>query len=72
MSFFELLLILVVALWVFEPKKIPMLVNHARHVLAQWMKYKTRWNQFWQQQLAQYHLDANVNKAKNADAKYDR
>jgi len=67
MSFGELLLILVVALFVLGPKKLPMLAYHLGKLIRYCHHYKQRALIFWQQQ---YDLQESMDKAVKADRKY--
>ncbi len=67
MNFAELLLILVVALLVLGPKKMPMLAYHLGKLMRYCFHYKQKALLFWQQQ---YHLQENIDKAVKADKNY--
>jgi len=70
MSSSELLLILIVALIVFGPNKLPMLAEH----LAKFFRYLNHFKQqattFWQDQLKEQQLQENNRKAQQADSVY--
>lgn len=59
----ELLLILIVALAVFGPKKLPMLAYHLGKLAARIHLYKQQMMDFWQQQLKEQQLQENIKKA---------
>ena len=74
MSMGQLFLTFLVALLVFGPAKLPMLVRHLGRVLAQFNRYKQQAALAWQKQL-QYtlneeQLEDNLKKAQKADASY--
>ena len=70
MSAAELLIIMLVALLVFGPNKLPMLARH----LAKGVRFvticKQRFSEFWDTQLKTYQLHENLEKAKQAAKKY--
>ncbi|MGC1183328.1 Sec-independent protein translocase subunit TatA/TatB [Legionella sp.] len=66
----ELLLILIVALIVFGPTKLPMLASHLGLLLRKFNQLSTHAAAFWQQQLNEYQLQENQRKAEEADKKY--
>jgi sec-independent protein translocase protein TatB len=70
MSGGELLLTLVVALFVFGPKKLPMLAYHLCKMFAHINRYKQQAVVFWQQQINQQQLQENLKKAEQADVNY--
>lgn len=72
MSIGELLLILVVALVVFGPKKLPMVAYHLGMLVGRFNHYKQKALVFWQQQLNEQALQDNLRKAKEADAGYQQ
>lgn len=63
----ELLVILLVALIVFGPSKLPMLAEHLGKLLRQYTHYKQQVAEFWQQQLAEQALRENQKKAEKVD-----
>ena len=65
MSIGELLLTLIVALFVFGPKKLPMVAHHLGKLVGRLNGYKQQVSVFWQQQLQE-----NTRKAEKADAGY--
>lgn len=69
MSSSELLLILLVALIVFGPKKLPMLATHLGLMLSKVTHLKQQVHQWWQQQLT---LQENERKAQAADEHYKK
>jgi sec-independent protein translocase protein TatB len=66
----EILLIIVVALLVFNPKKLPMLANHLGILVRKTLDYKRCLTSFWQQQLDLQQLADNEQKANDADILY--
>jgi sec-independent protein translocase protein TatB len=67
----ELLLILVVALIVFGPKKLPMLATHLGLIVRQLNQLKTKASLLWEHQLNELHLEDNKRKAAEADKHYE-
>ncbi len=67
----ELLVIFIVALIVFGPKKLPMLANHLGLLIRHLTQLKTTASLFWQQQLNALQLQENERKAEAADKKYE-
>jgi sec-independent protein translocase protein TatB len=72
MNFSELLLILVVALLVFGPKKLPMLAYHLGKLVGQFNHYKQQLTALWQHQLNEHQLQENLKKAQKADENYQQ
>lgn len=70
MSAAELLLIVVVALFVFGPSKLPMLAHHLAVFYRQLTSYQQRLSHFFQSQLNEHSLQENLQKAKKADSQY--
>ena len=70
MSGGELLLTLLVALFVFGPKKLPMLAYHLGKLFGRFNEYKQKAVAFWQQQMNEQQLQENTKKAEKADANY--
>lgn len=68
----ELLVVFLVALIVFGPKKLPMLATHIGLLLRQIQQWKTQAALFWQQQLNEYQLQENQRKAEEADKYYKK
>ncbi|MDR3502442.1 MAG: twin-arginine translocase TatA/TatE family subunit [Legionella sp.] len=66
----ELLVIFIVALIVFGPKKLPMLATHLGLLIRQLQQWKTQAQIFWQQQLNEYQLQENQRQAEEADKYY--
>lgn len=66
----ELLVIFIVALIAFGPKKLPMLATHLGLLMSQLQQWKTQAQAFWQQQLNEYQLLENQRKAEEADKHY--
>ncbi len=66
----ELLLILVVTLLVFNPKKWPMVMGHAAKVIQRLKQYQALIHDFWQKKVAEINLADNERKATKADASY--
>ena len=71
MSSGELLIILVVALIVFGPDKLPMLAEHLGKLFRQFNKLKQQAASFWQTQLNEQQLRENQRKAEKADESYN-
>lgn len=72
MSSGELLLTLLVALFVFGPKKLPMLAYHLGKLIGRLNGYKQQAVIFWQQQINEQQLQENTEKAEKADASYQQ
>lgn len=70
MSSGELLLILLVTLLVFGPKKLPMLATHLGLLFKKINHLKQQASVWWQQQQQQLTLQENERKAQEADARY--
>lgn len=70
MSSGEVLLTLLVALFVFGPKKLPMLAYHLGKLIARINLYKQQAMLFWQQQINEQQLHDNTEKAEKADKHY--
>jgi sec-independent protein translocase protein TatB len=68
----ELLLILVVALIVFGPSKLPMLATHLGILMRKFNQMKEHISLYWQQQLKEIQLHENKLKAEEVDKKYER
>lgn len=66
----ELLLILIVSLLVFSPKKIPMLASHLGLFFKQILVWKEQASLLWEQQLKELQLQNNLRKAEDADRRY--
>lgn len=66
----ELLIILVVALIVFGPSKLPMLATHLGMFMRKVNSFKTKAAALWDEQLKEIQLLENMRKAKQADEKY--
>ncbi len=66
----EILLILIVALVVFGPNKLPMLAQHLGKLIKLFNSYKVKANLLLQQQLNEQQLKENLQKAKSADNTY--
>ena len=67
----ELFLILVVALLVFSPNKLPMLATHLGSLIHRLNKLKTQASLLWEQQLKELRLEENKRKATDADKQYN-
>ena len=67
----ELLLIALIALLVFHPKKWPMVIRHAGILINRLKSYQARLHAFWTAQWAEVTLLDHEKKAKEADAIYD-
>ncbi|KTC80807.1 Sec-independent protein translocase subunit TatA/TatB [Legionella cherrii] len=72
MSSGELLVILIVALIVFGPKKLPMLATHLGLLLRKFNQLKAQAASLWQEQLNAVQLQENQRKAKEADEQYKK
>lgn len=72
MSSGELILTLLVALFVFGPKKLPMLAYHLGKLFRRFNDYKQKMVVFWQQQVNEHQLQENTKKAEKADASYQQ
>ncbi|MCP0914931.1 MULTISPECIES: twin-arginine translocase TatA/TatE family subunit [Legionella] len=70
MSTGELLLILIVALLVFGPGKMPMLAQHLGKCVRLLQQYRQQILEFWQAQMNEQQLQDNLKKAEEADKKY--
>ncbi len=66
----ELLLTLLVVLFVFGPKKLPMLACHLGKLMGRLNGYKQQVNVFWQQQINEQKLQENTKKAEKGDEIY--
>lgn len=66
----ELILIVLVALLVFGPKKLPMLATHLGLVMRQISIWKNKINVLWEQQVQELKLQENQRKADEADKHY--
>lgn len=72
MSTGELLVIFIVALTVFGPKKLPMLATHLGLLIRKLNQLKAQATLIWQQQLNTLQLQENQRKAKEADEQYKK
>jgi sec-independent protein translocase protein TatB len=72
MSAAELLLILIVALLVFGPSKMPMLARHLAKSYRLISHYQQQVSAFLQEQLKEQQLQDNLQKAKKADDQYQQ
>lgn len=68
----ELLVILLVALIVFGPNKLPMLASHFAKALRQINGLKREASQFWNKIVAEQQLLENEKKAEEADKDYGK
>lgn len=68
----ELLLILVVALIVFGPNKLPMLARHLGLLMRKLNQLKSQASVLWEQQLKELQLEENKRKAEEADQQYQQ
>lgn len=66
----ELLVIMVVAIVVFGPNKLPMLARHLSHALKHYHRFKQQASNVWQGYLNELQLQDNEQKAKIADQHY--
>ena len=67
MSAGQLLLIVLVALVVFGPTKLPTLATHLGQLLKKVNEYKQQARLIWQQYVNEQQLKENIQKAKDAD-----
>jgi TatA/E family protein of Tat protein translocase len=72
MSSGELLVIILVAVLVFGPKKLPMLATHLGLLLRKLHHIKAQASLLWQQQLNEWQLNENQRKAEEADKLYKK
>ncbi|KTD76413.1 twin-arginine translocase TatA/TatE family subunit [Legionella waltersii] len=70
MSSGELILILIVALIVFGPTKLPMLATHLGILFRKINQFKDQLSTLWQEQVNQIQLHENKRKAEEGDKKY--
>ncbi|MDP3268248.1 MAG: twin-arginine translocase TatA/TatE family subunit [Legionella sp.] len=68
----EILLILIVALVVFGPSKLPMLAAHLGLVMRKVSQLKEGIQVYWQNQLNELKLQENLHKAAKADGQYQQ
>ena len=66
----ELLLIIIVAMIVFGPNKLPMLARHLSHALKHYHSFKQQAASLWQGYLNEIQLQDNQRKAEIADQQY--
>ena len=66
----ELVLIIIIAMIVFGPNKLPMLARHLSHALKQFNALKQQAANIWQGYLNEIQLQDNQQKAKLADQQY--
>ncbi|MCC5792711.1 MAG: twin-arginine translocase TatA/TatE family subunit [Legionellaceae bacterium] len=72
MSLAEVLVILLVALLVWGPTKLPMLLRHAFHLKKKLDAWQQQWQAFWQAQVKEQALLENQERAKEADKYYQQ
>lgn len=72
MSLGELLVIGVVAMMVFGPKKLPMLANHLGKLYYQCLKLNQKARTVWEDILAEQQLLDNQARAEKADTLYQK
>ncbi|HHT0594402.1 TPA: Sec-independent protein translocase subunit TatA/TatB [Legionella anisa] len=72
MSGGELLVIFIITLIVFGPKKLPMLATHLGLLVRKLNQLKVQAAMLWQQQLNALQLQENQRKAKEADEQYKK
>ena len=70
MNMSELLVIIIVALIVFGPNKLPMLAEHLGKFIRQLNSLKMQLTNLWQAQLNEQQLRENQQKAEKADSIY--
>ncbi|MGL5742652.1 MAG: Sec-independent protein translocase subunit TatA/TatB [Legionella sp.] len=68
----ELLVILIVALIVFGPKKLPMLATHLGLLVRKLQQLKAQATTLLQQQVNELQLQENRRKAQEADKHYEK
>ena len=68
----ELLVILIVALIVFGPNKLPMLAGHLGLFIRKVNQLKNQASLLWEQQLKELQLEDNKRKAEEADKQYEQ
>lgn len=66
----ELVLIVIVSLVVFGPKKLPMLASHLGLVMRQITTWKSKLELLWDKQIKELQLQENQKKAEKADKHY--
>lgn len=71
MSISETLMILIVALVVFGPDKLPELARHLGKLFAKGKRLKEQFDQQIHNQKLQFDLEENIKKAAEADKKYN-
>ena len=72
MSLSELLIILVVALLVFGPNKLPELASNLGKLFAKGRYFKEKIEEQLHKQKLQFDLEQNIKKANDADEKYTK
>jgi len=72
MSLSEILIILVVALLVFGPSKLPELAHNLGKLFAKGRHFKEKIEEQLHKQQLQFDLEQNIKKAKEADQKYTK
>ena len=72
MSMSQLLVILVVALFVFGPNKLPLVASHLGKLMRRMNAYKELAAAFWQRQLLEQQLQENIKKAQKIDVHYQQ
>ncbi|KTD17834.1 twin-arginine translocase TatA/TatE family subunit [Legionella jordanis] len=72
MSSAELLIIILVAIIVFGPNKLPMLAEHLGKLYKQFLHLKEQAMAFWQARWNEQQLRENLKKAEQADACYQQ
>ena len=70
MSAGELILTFFIAVGIFGPKKLPMLVRHLQWLIRKINNYKYVAQQAWQTYVATQHLEEQRQSAKRADQHY--
>jgi sec-independent protein translocase protein TatB len=68
----ELLVIFLVAVVVFGPRKLPLLAEHLGRLIRYLNHFKEEASTFWHAQLNQQQLRENTSKAEKADRAYQR
>ena len=72
MSLAELMLILIVAMVVFGPSRLPKLVRHLERIFTYLNKVRSQLSKLWDAQLRTLQLEENQQKAKQADKAYKK
>ena len=68
----QLWVVLVVALFVFGPNKLPLVASHLGRLIRRINQFKGLVTAFWQQQLMEQQLQENMKKAQEMDVHYQQ